>query len=317
MTLLVVGSSASYVNASSGQVVFEAGYRRDNIDWKFKAPSCDPFFETSTRFKDLDIFQIGLSGRTHLGCNFYGRASAHWGWVLDGDIEETTKIFVSLPALSQVENIEFSTDDQNIVDGRFVVDLDIAIGYPFYFCDCTLSLSPVVGYAFSEQNIRIEDDEDFEFSTVGGLLIPVPEGRCCDSKFVSRWFGPFIGLDFEYRACDCLSLYAALEYHWARFKGKRHSHRGFSFFDDFDRGSRNGDGWVFKAGVDYDFCDCWTLGLSTQWSDYSVSRRHRGCADDFSVFNTDGSEFSGSEDRFRTKHSWRSYAVNLTVGRLF
>ena len=37
------------------------------------------------RFKDLDIFQIGIHGRTTLGYNFYVRGNAYWGWILDGD----------------------------------------------------------------------------------------------------------------------------------------------------------------------------------------------------------------------------------------
>ena len=70
MTLLV-GSGVSYANAGMGQVEFEAGYRHDNISWRHRVPSCDPFIKESTRFHDLDIFQIGLSGRTTLGCNLY------------------------------------------------------------------------------------------------------------------------------------------------------------------------------------------------------------------------------------------------------
>lgn len=318
MTLLV-GSSVSYVSANSGQVVFEAGYRRDNISWRLEAPSCDPLFETNTRFKDLDIFQIGLSGRTHIGCNWYGRASVHWGWILDGDIEESTKFFVSIPGLSAVEDIEFTNQDKNIVDGRYVVDLDIAFGYPFYFCDCTVSLAPVIGYAFDQQNIRIEDEENVSFSSIGGVFFPTSGSNCCDSKFISSWYGPFVGLDFEYRACDCLSVYAQLEYHWAQFRGKRHSHGGVSLANDFDRRSRDADGWVFKGGVDYDLCGNWTIGLSTTWRDFSASRRHHACSDDFSeFFSESGSDIgSGSNDHFRAHHSWRSYDINATIGYLF
>jgi len=315
MTLLV-GSSVSYVSADSSQVMFEAGYRRDNINWRFEAPSCDPLIETSTRFKDLDIFQIGLSGRTHIGCNWYGRASVNWGWILDGDIEDRTKIFASIPGLSAVGDFEFKNEDRNIVDGRFVVDLDIAVGYPFYFCDCSVSIAPVVGYAFSEQNIRIEDDNDFGFSEVSGVELPVSTGNCCDSKFVSRWFGPFVGVDFEYRACECMSVYAQLEYHWPEFTGKRHSNHGFSLNDNFHRRSRNGDGWLFKAGIDYDFSDCWTLGLNATFRDFKASRRHRACSDDFSEFSGMGSNV-GSDNRFRTHHRWHSYAINVTIGRMF
>lgn len=316
MTLLVGSSiSSSYVNANSGVLNFEAGYRRDNLTWRLEAPSCDPIFETSSHFKDLDIFQIGLSGRTNLGCNLYGRASASWGWILDGDFEDSTKLFVSFSEISEIDNIEFSAEDKNIVDGRFVVDLDVAIGYPFYFCDCTVSLAPVVGYSFNEQNLCIEDEVTNSFGSSGGFFFPRSGDDCCCSKYVSRWYGPFIGVDFEYRAAECLSIYAQLEYHWAQFNGKRHAHNGISFFDDFDRRSRDGDGWVFKAGVDYDICGCWLIGLSTRWKDFSASRRHHGCSSDFESFESFG--FGSSDNDTKTKNAWRSFDINVTVGYLF
>ena len=47
-----------------------------------------------TKFKDLDIFQIGVQGRTTLGCNFYVRGNAYWGWILDGNFERNTFNFL-------------------------------------------------------------------------------------------------------------------------------------------------------------------------------------------------------------------------------
>ena len=90
MTLLV--GCRSYANANLGQVSFEAGYRRDNIGWRQRFPSDDPVFSSSTRFQDLDIFQIGVRARTTLGYNLYLRANAYWGWILDGDYKRSLDI---------------------------------------------------------------------------------------------------------------------------------------------------------------------------------------------------------------------------------
>lgn len=312
MTFLV-GSSISYVNAESSLINFEAGYRRDHLSWKLEAPSCDPLFEISSRFRNIDIFQVGLTGKANIGCNFYGRASVYWGWILDGDYQESTKLFVSIPAISELDSIEFTTEDRNIIDGRYTVDLDIAIGYPFYFCDCTLSLAPVVGYAFDQQNFCIDSDEGVDFSTAGGFLIPVSGDDCCCRKFISRWYGPFVGVDFEYRACHCLSIFGQLEYHWAQFRGRRHFHEDSAFyFHDIHRRTW-ADGWVFKGGIDYDICDSWVIGLSATFKDYSGSRRHHTCEDDFSGLYG----FSGSDDHLRHKNSWHSWSVQAVLGAMF
>ncbi len=312
MTLLV-GSSVSYVNADTGSLSFEAGYRRDNIDWRVRIPNRDPFFETSSRFRDLDIFQIGVNGSVNLGCNFYGRACFNWGWILDGDFDRSASVLFSFPGFSDLEDIEFKDRHENVIDDKFVVDFDVALGYPFYFCDCAAYIAPVVGYGFNEQNIRIEGQEGNTFDEVGGILVPVSNSECCWDKFISRWYGPFVGGDFKYQAGECLSVFAQFEYHWVHFKGKRHTHDGFSMIDEFNRTSRDGEGWVFRAGIDYDLCDGWIVGLNGCWRDFRATRRHRFDPEDLDSIFACGSE----DDRFRTRNKWRSYSVNVAVGHRF
>lgn len=315
MTLLV-GTSVSYVNADTGRLNFEAGYRRDDIDWRLRIPQRDPLLQTSERFRHIDIFQIGVCGKANIGCNFYGRASADWGWIIDGDFEDSAKIFTSMSRFSEVEAIEFTRENANIIDDKFVVDLDVAIGYPFFFCDCTVALSPVVGYAFNEQNIRLEGEETNSFSERSGWLVPVSGDECCWDKYIFRWYGPFIGVDFDYQACDCLSFFAQLEYHWANFKGKRHTHNGLDLFNHYNRTTRDAHGWAFKLGAEYDLCNCWTLGLTASFKQLTANRHHR--FDEEGV--SDIEYFLGSEcceDRFRAKSKWRTYTVNVTVGHRF
>jgi len=316
MTLLA-GSSMSYANADFAEVNFEAGYRRDSLSWTLQAPACDPVFKFTSKYEDIDIFQIGVNARTNLGCNFYGRASFNWGWILDGDFKDKIRVFNSFfVAPGFEEDFEFTLERNDVLDGRFVVDLDIALGYPFYFCDCTMWLAPVIGYAFNEQNICVEEDQRFDFFFDGDdFLVPFfVDGECCCDKFISRWYGPFIGLDFDYRPCgECWNLFAQLEYHFARHKTKRHHFTDFEGFREFDSTSRHAHGWVFKAGANYDLCNCWTLGFSVKVQDWSATRRHRQCQDNFSFTDI----FDTSSDRVKAHASWHSFAVNLTVGHCF
>lgn len=312
MTLLA--GSASYVNAGPccTDLTFEAGYRRDDLSFSVQVPECDPIFKTRSRFKEIDIFQLGLRGQTNLGCNFFGRAGFSVGWILDGDYSESTNLLESAETPFSGEFC-FETGTDNIIDGRFVIDFNLAIGYPFYFCDCTMYIAPVVGYAFDEQNLEIEDSDRFDFTEIASsIFAPESYGDCCTDKFVSRWYGPFIGLDFSYRPCgECWSIFAQLEYHYARHKIKRHEFTGFSDFNDFDSTSRHAHGWVFAAGADYAFCSCWTVGFDVKVQDWSATREHRFCHSEYGFFS------SGSNDRYKTHADWRSFAVNLTVGRCF
>jgi len=307
MTLFV--GCGSYANANLGQVSFEAGYRRDNIEWKQRLPSDDPHFSSSQKFKDLDIFQIGLRGRTTVGCNFYVRGNAYWGWILDGDYERhTERVFDGGSYFSDNFRGGLSDRFRSTIDDKYVFGIGGAVGYPFYFCDCTMVVAPVIGYAFDEQNVRL-DDEGVDFGSYGSGFGFDNGEHCCRHTFISRWYGPFVGVDFDWRPWNsCFDLWAELEYHWGHFRGKR------SNFDEFgnnhNRSSHNADAWKIALGIDYDFNSCWTAGLSFEYQDWSASRHHR--------WDNNFSDNSSSDrPRVRQNNDWRSYAINVTFGRDF
>lgn len=314
MTLLV--GCGSYANANTGQVIFEAGYRRDTIDWRHRFPSNDPFVTSNVKFQDIDIFQIGLHGRTSLGGNFYIRANAYWGWILDGDFKRS---FHAYPDFFGDNNfvVGFGDERNSTIDDKYVFGIGAAAGYPFYFCDCTMVLAPVIGYAFDEQNIRVEDERfDFGFFDGSPFFGDISSHHCCRNTFISRWYGPFVGVDFDWHPWNsCFNIWAELEYHWGSFRGKRGHIDNFNFFEETHRRSRHATAWVFALGLDYDLSNCWTVGLSAKFQNWSANRHHRFCRDGF-----DGDyifDFDLCDHRSRTNHKWRSYAINLTLGREF
>jgi len=322
---------ASYSMASDHNqtwLQFEAGYRHDTLDWSVQAPARNPLVKVSTRFDNIDIFQIGVRGRANLGCNFYARASFDIGWVLDGDQKDKTSVFF-IPNID-FDGVEFDGafdfKKRNVLDGRFVLDADIAFGYPFYFCDCQASIAPVVGYAFNEQYFI--DDEDTGFNFDDGF-----SRNCCTSKFISKWYGPFIGLDFTYDPCSCWKSYAIFEYHWLGQKTKRHGLSGFDDFDDWNHHYNNSRGWLCDIGVIYDLGSCWSVGLDFVYRDYVAHRHHHLESNEVNGFidrvfdgSTSSSGDSCSDDfnndppeklKFKTQNKWRSYAISVTLDRGF
>jgi hypothetical protein len=323
LLMTLVGSTVSYANATTGQVNLEGGYRRDNISWRHRFPSDDPVFSSNTKFKDVDIFQLALNGRMTVGSNLYVRANAYWGWILDGTFKQKGTTFFNPFEGGYEEGFDFALnrDRRNVIDDKYVYGVSAAVGYPFYFCDCTTSVAPIIGYAVDEQNIHIEDQgfrlSRFDESNYGNgsadFLFPVNGSDSSRRKFISKWYGPFAGLDFNFRPySECWNFYAQVEYHWGNFKGRRHS-TGFNFFDDRDHRSNDVRGWVFAFGADYDLCNCWTVGFSLKFQDWVAHRHHRD--DGSSDFG--GFLFDGSSGRRKTTDKWNSYAINLTVGRAF
>ncbi len=315
MTLLV--GVTSYANANTGLFTFEAGYRRDDITWKHEFPSNHPVVSSSTKFEDLDIFQIGVQARSTIGCNFYVRGSAYWGWIVDGNFKRDVGSYFTpsgygYSAPDSNFRLGFSDDRRSIIDDKYVYGIAGAVGYPFYFCDCTTVLAPVIGYAYDQQTVRV-DNQGFNFSQSGGYICPGSgEGNnCCRQTFLSRWYGPFVGLDLNYNPWDaCWNLYADLEYHWGDFRGKRSHGDGFDFFDHRNLSSHDATGWLFTVGGEYELCNEWVVGLSLKWQDWNASRHHRNSG-------YSGESYWSGNNRARNENKWHSFAVNFTFGRDF
>lgn len=311
MTVLV-GTSASYASANFGQLDFEVGYRNDNIT--FDQDFRDSNVGLKSKFQDLDIFQLGVEGRTTLGCNFYLRGSAYFGWVLDGDFKEQARTNNFYGNSNFGGGCGFTSHNRNTVDDRYVYGIAAAIGYPFYFCDCTMALAPVIGYSYDQQNLRVDGSVTSLYRSYEGIAA-CRDDCCCTHKFSNRWYGPFVGVDFLYRPYGaCWDLYADLEYHWGNHSLNRglQNDYGNDYDDHFNLTSHNARAWVFAAGADYAFDDCWTAGVSVKFQDW---RAHKNRHHHFNDYASASSESSSA----RVKHSskWRSYAVNFTVGRDF
>jgi Protochlamydia outer membrane protein len=319
MTFLV--GVTTYANADMGNVCFEAGYRHDNEDWKTDAGHSSSSLSRKTKFKDIDIFQIGVRADADIGYNLYLRGGAYWGWVLDGKFEEHANAYdeSGLACDSNVQNrFSIKTHNNNIIDERHVYGADAAIGYPIYFCDCTMMAAPVVGYAYDHQNFWVED-EGLTLNNCGFPTVNT-DGCCCKRKYHFSWYGPFVGADFRYRPYnECWNLYAGFEYHFATFHGKKHNFNDFDFNDSNHRRSHNAHGWVVNFGADYDFCETWTVGVNVKIRDF-YARKHGHHSDESSSSDSAnyGSSYGTSFDSSgRRKNEWDSYAVNLTFGRQF
>lgn len=313
---LLMTLCASYSVASDSTFEFLAGYRHDNIDWNVQVPRCDPSLKVSSNYKNIDIFQLGIRGRTNLGCNFYTRASFDLGWILDGDLRDKTSLFDNDFSdecdVHVFEALTFETE--SVLDGRFVLDLDIAFGYPFYFCDCQAYIAPVVGYAFNEQYLTDDTNSRVAFGDSNSDNFAGHD--CCTEKFISKWYGPFVGLDFKYDPCTCWNTYGSVEYHWVNAKIKRQGENGFCFSNDWNHHYNSSRGWVVNFGLAYEWCHCWSAGIDFVYRDFVAHRHHHECLGSLG-FESEGSSSSSGFDSFKTKTTWRSYAISAIVERGF
>src|SRR5262249_13096307 len=131
----------------------------------------------------------------------------------------------------------------------------------------------------------------------------------------TRWNGPWIGVDLDYKfTCDW-SLFAAYEFHWANYHAKARWDQRTDIVGGFNHRSRKAYGSVFVGGVMWDFCECWTAALVGQWRWFTA--RH---GTDKALL-TEGSAGDVSTACFLytpLKHvDWQSASVSIDVGMMF
>lgn len=280
---VVVSVSAASLHAwdTDNTVDVSLAYRQDNQAWSFKSPSPDPSLKSRVSLDEIHILDLGLNFRTFVQNCAYLRGRVNWGWVLDGDFREKFTELVEQDKLALVQDTRRTTAT-SLVDGRYTADLDIAIGYPFQFCDCSLRFIPLVGYGYHEQNYRFEENNRILFEetipvppapqqNVGRQIIVI-DNRSSDTKYISRWWGLFVGFDIDYNPSACWNFYSQFEFHFGNFKGQRYSKIGLDEFDDFRKSTHHAHGFYMKIGFDYDLCNCWTLGFFGTYEDFSAHK---------------------------------------------
>lgn len=296
---------------------FEGALRRDQISWKFIVPNPRPVIETRLSLEDIHIFQIGIKAMTVMECCHCPikiRAKADYGFVLDGDQKETLVGISYLDAPHQESH--HSLTGRHIVDGQYVTDLSLGIGYPCHFCDCGVTLTPMVGYAYDAQSLRAHATQrDFFRNDEAPSPIPHSIDQCICNKYVLQWYGPWIGVDVSYDVCACFDLYGQFEYHFANLTGKRNSNIHFGPIDEYHRGTHHAHGSLVVLGAKYQFCSCWNVGMNVTYQDWKAHKR---------AYIGNALEKSGlvlpdtvSGDHMRVENTWRSFDVAFTVETLF
>lgn len=249
---------AFWPEAAESSFSIGVGYRQDKLEWETKAdtPLNDHTAKLSSElsWKDLNIWQIQAKGR-YVNCdNIYFRGYANYGWIVDGKV--TDKDFIAFDDEGSCEEFEVARSKADSDHGH-VYDVSLGLGYQFRMCDDTVALTPVVGYSWHGQHLRLEH---------GKQCIPTEESISdLHSGYKTRWYGPWLGLDFDYRFCYDWTFFASYEYHWASYRGRGDWNLREDILGDFHHRSRRAYGNTVTVGINWELCDCWTVGVTGQW----------------------------------------------------
>lgn len=308
---------------------------------------------SKVKWRNLNIWEIEGRGKYVTCDNIYLRANGDYGWITSGKNHDSDHR--EFGRRGERDGADEGFDYNSGSDFEFarshsrarghVYDARLAVGYEFRLCDCSLALVPLVGYSWHGQHIRdrhlkqrcfdenFDQDQDFVFADgrSGGGSSDESGSSCTNnyesffgsssgsgrdnSRYHTRWDGPFIGFDFDYRFWCDWTLFGTYEFHWAEYHARGHWFFRNDLPDGFRHRAKNAYGNIFDIGIRMDFCDCWTVAVKGefQWWYADHGRDRARC---FNEKNCDIKTHCFLSTPLR-RVRWDSAAVIVDVGTVF
>ncbi len=238
------------------------GYRVDELSWNIAGNrrGSDPTVLSELDWTDVESLTLSVVNRTLIKDRIYLKAHLDCGLVASGDNRDS----------------DYNGDDRtqeysrsiNGVDGNSVWDASIGLGPRFSFFNTGLFLCPMLGYAMAEQDFTIVDGNQVLSKPPLSISTGPIEGL--DSRYQTRWQGPWIGMDIlfsvplEKGPLTSLEILFTGEYHWVDYSADAnwnlrtdlqhpvsyaHEAQGNGMFLGATVGIRTQSRWGFTVGM--------------------------------------------------------------------
>ncbi len=269
------------------------GYRTDDLNWNIAGTitGTNPNIISELTWSDLQSYQIQGRGEVVLLEQIVLEGSGAYARIFSGDNQDS-----DYDGADRTD--EFSRSN-NAADVGTMNDFSGGLGYRVniekyfdIFPVEKLSVTPLVGYSYNAQNLRMQDG----FSTIpatgafGGL----------NSKYETEWKGPWLGAQVSAKA-EKLTGSFRFEYHFLNFSAdadwnlRSDFEHPISFEHDAD-----GSGFVISTQLGYELTENWQLSFKVDYHNYETER---GTI----VFHLAG---VGDHSQMLNVVNWYSYAVS-------
>lgn len=274
------------------------GYRLDNLQWSIAGQSdgTSPNILSELTWDDLQSVQIKGKGEALVADHFVFEGSAAYARIFSGDNQDSDY-------LSDNRTDEFSRSN-NASDKGNMNDYSVGLGYRFNFEEFVglgivdhLSLTPLAGYSYNAQNLRMTDGNQ---TLESFWSIPLGPFAGLNSKYETQWKGPWVGAEFA-TTVEKLTGSLRFEYHWADY----YAEADWNLRSDFAHPKSyehetDGDGYVITAGLGYQLDEFWTAMVAVDYSKYQT---------DHGVDRTFYSDGTTAETRLNVV-DWDSLSIN-------
>ena len=195
--LMLLLTLLSLKGMANGFATIDAGYRYDSIRELLEFSSTiSPTFSSSTdtNYHNIQSFQLGGHGAWQGICSlpFLIKAGGYYSWTCSGDWMQ-----------DQVTRARLNGHS---------VDATVGLGYVIPFCG--VEIAPLIGYGYDDQHYKITDPRI-------SVVTFAPVTSLDHASWKSKWYGPWVGVDFYFADNFCSSpvaFQAGYEFHygWAK-----------------------------------------------------------------------------------------------------
>lgn len=289
-------------------LIFSAGYRQDSLDWNIGGnlvPGQYVDVLSELTWDDLESYQVKFQGSLIIPDILALRASADYGWIFDGDNQDSD-------FAGDDRTLEFSRSN-NSADDDDVWDVSLAVGYPFRTGRRVIgTITPLAGYSYHEQNLTMTDG--VQTIATPGVTPPAGPFGGLDSSYDTKWYGPWLGIDLNFRAAATdtvahrFETFISYEYHWADYEAEA----DWNLRDDFRHPKSfthdaDGSGWIFRTGLNFSLHRNIAINFNYEYQDWSTN------SGTDKIFFADGT----TAKTCLNEVNWTSYSVGLGISVRF
>lgn len=296
-------------------VFFGSGWRQDSLNYTTQVGSD---FHSNTQYNGIRSWNFG--GRAeYVTCGLLTRVYGQYGAIYSGHSIRTT--FADSDPINPNSIFNYQSDRGEVFDFGGVVGIPLAATVKCV----NFVVSPLFGWSQHEQHFQqllqepvLNPEYDNPvFATIGSNIPHVY------NSYQTRWNGVYTGYELAIEVpCTDLTVWTGFEWHWPKFtsRGQVNSDETDVFFpagvfqqtlaqQKIDQTQKKwGNGWVLRFGADWQLQDCWSVGLVSYYSRYSVANAREDLVDVLG-----GEEAVGSV----TNLTWISWSIMGAIGYQF
>ncbi|MDY7030391.1 MAG: TonB-dependent receptor [Thermodesulfobacteriota bacterium] len=279
-----------------------AGYRVDNVDWSIAGYSDGDYINifSELTWKDLEIYQTNIKAEITVGSENPSHGAAYfkgcvgYGWIVEGENQDSDYD-------GNDRTLEWSRSNNDSDDGD-TKDFSLGMGLRFFHVWDKLTLTPLVGYSYHEQNLTVTNG----LQTISTRFPAIPLGPFpgLNSTYETQWKGPWVGVDLDYRLTRNFHFAVTLEYHWAEYEAEANWNlrTDLAHPKSFEHRA-DGNGMVISLYFEYAFTKRLSIDTILDFQDWKTETGvHRAFGADGSTGTTQLNEIN-----------WESTAFMLSI----